>query len=196
MTVITSDLFEDGHLRYRRFSEDEYMRMAECGILAREEHVDLVEGLIVSYAPPQGAPHAFITCDLHRVLGERLARRAVLWSQLPVIIAEGSELEPDLAILRPPSHRYRTALPRIADVLALVEVSDTSLRYDRGAKLARYAAAGVVEYWIVDVRGRRIESYRSPREREYTEFRLALPGDALSFAEFPDVAFSIDELLG
>ena len=180
----------------RRFTTDEFNRMAEAGIFASDERVELVEGHLVSYAPPQGPLHAGAVWNFPEVIRTGLGGRGVLWSQLPVVISDTCEFEPDLSIL---SHRepgYIKALPRLADVRAVVEIADSSIASDRRRKLPVYAAAGIPEYWLVGVRQERIQIYRDPRGPEYASYRLALRGDTISFQAFPDVAFSVDELLG
>ena len=180
----------------RRFTTDEFNRMAEAGIFAPDERVELVEGHLVSYAPPQGPLHAGAVWNFPEVIRAGLGGRAVLWSQLPVIISDTCELEPDLSILRLREPGYTKALPRLADVRAVVEIADSSLAADRRRKLPVYAAAGIPEYWLVGLRQGRIQIYRDPRAQEYASYRLALRGDRLSFEAFPDVMFSVGELLG
>jgi Uma2 family endonuclease len=180
----------------RRFTVDEFNRMAEAGIFAPDERIELVEGVVISYAPPQGPLHAGIVWGFPEVIRAALRDRAVLWSQLPVIISETTELEPDLAILAVREGGYRKALPRVTDVHAVVEIADSSLSRDRTRKLQVYAVAGIAEYWVVAVRDDRVEVYREPRGAEYGSYRLALRGDTVSFAAFPDVELSVDELLG
>jgi Uma2 family endonuclease len=77
-----------------------------------------------------------------------------------------------------------------------MEVADTSLWYDRGKKLGVYAESDIPEYWIIDVARQGIQIYTRPHGRKYDSYRLALRGDSVSFAAFPDVVFSVDELLG
>lgn len=182
--------------RRRRFTTDEFNRMAEAGIFAPGERAELVEGNVVSYAPPHGPLHAGAVWGFAQVIGAQLGGRAVLWSQLPVIISDACELEPDLAVLRIREPGYRKALPRLADVHAVVEIADSSLASDRRRKLALYAKAGIPEYWVVGVRHERVEINREPRGDEYGSYRLALRGDSVAFDAFPDVAFAVDELLG
>ena len=78
-----------------------------------------------------------------------------------------NEPEPDLMLLRPRADDYQANHPGAADVLLLIEVSESSLAYDRGAKLALYARFGVVEVWIIDIAGAAIEIYRGPKEGGY-----------------------------
>ena len=180
----------------RLFTVDEFGKMIAADVFADDERVELVEGHLVSYAPPHNPPHAGTTARLTRVLGERLGRRAILWVQLPVVLSDLTELEPDIALLLDRDDFYQERLPRVPDVHAVLEVACSSLSYDRGKKLRLYADARVSEYWIVDIAKQRIHVYTKPVDRRYATYRLARRGDSISFEAFPDVVFTVDELLG
>jgi len=184
------------HGNVRRISADEYDKMADLGILGDDERVELVDGFLVSFAPPQGHEHAGMLWGCGERLRDRLRGKAAFWDQRPLILCEDVVLEPDLALLVADGERYRRRLPRPDDVHAVIEVALSSLISDRTRKLEAYAAANVDEYWVVDVRNERVELYREPRGAEYASYRFALRGDAISFAAFPDVVFTVDELLG
>ena len=180
----------------RPITVDEFDHLVNTGFFGPDERVDLIDGVLVSHAPPHSPPHAGTTACLTRVLGERLGRRVVLWAQLPVVLSDLTELEPDIALLVDRGHFYGERLPRVPDVHALVEVAYSSLSYDRGKKLRLYAESGITEYWIVDVAKQRIHRYTDPVDRRYAGYRLAHRGEPISFEEFPDVVFTVDELLG
>ena len=180
----------------RPLTVDEFSRMIEIGIFDQDERVELVEGALVSCAPPQNPPHAGTIASMTRMLSRRLGSSMLLWVQLPIVVSDRTELEPDLALLVDRGHFYQERLPRVADVHAVLEVAYPSLSYDRGKKLRLYAEARVSEYWIVDVAKQRIHVYTKPVERRYATYRLALRGDSIAFDAFPDVVFTVDELLG
>jgi Uma2 family endonuclease len=116
--------------------------------------------------------------------------------QLPIVVSERSEPEPDFALIRWRDDYYASGIPTNADAFAIIEVSDSTLRFDRGKKRAVYARAGIAEYWIVNVRAEQIEIHRDPHGESYPAPRIAKKGDTVSFAAFPDVVFTVDELLG
>ena len=180
----------------RPITVDEFDQMVSAGIFDTDERVELIEGVLVSHAPPQGPPHASTTGRLTQLFCERFNRRAVVWIQLPIVVSGQTELEPDVALLVARGHYYHETLPRVRDVHAVMEVADTSLWYDRGKKLGVYAESKIPEYWIIDVARQGIQIYGRPRGRKYDSYRLALRGDSVSFEAFPDVVFSVDELLG
>ncbi|HEY1885652.1 MAG TPA: Uma2 family endonuclease [Roseiarcus sp.] len=151
----------------RRFDVDAYYKMAKAGVLGDARRVELIDGEIIEMAAI-GSPHAAVTNRLVRCFAQVVADGLALMSvQNPLRLDGYSEPEPDLAILRPRADSYRANHPTAADVLLLVEASETSLAYDRGVKLALYARFGVPEVWIVDLPGGAIEVYREPKKGAY-----------------------------
>ena len=148
----------------RRFTLDEYHRMVEAGILNEDDRVELIRGEIVQMAPI-GKDHAACVARLAHVLLGRLYGRVVLWPQNPVVILPDSEPQPDIVLLAWRDDFYRQRLPQAADVALVVEVAETSLRYDRRVKGPLYAEAGVRDYWIVDLDARLIERWRQGDQR-------------------------------
>jgi Uma2 family endonuclease len=179
----------------RPITVDEFDRMIVAGVFGPDEHVELVEG-VISYAPPQDPPHASINACLNRAFCERLGRRVLVWPQLPIVVSGRTEVEPDVTLLVDRGDFYGDRRPLPQDVHAVVEVADSSLWYDRGRKLQLYAEGGIAEYWIVDVNKQRIHVYREPSGPRYDWHRAALRGETIAFAAFPDVVFSVEELLG
>ena len=179
----------------RPITVDQFQKMCDSGIITPDERVELVDGELIAI-PPMNAPHASIVTRMAYMLMERLRGRALVWQQMPLVVSERSEPFPDIALLRLREDFYRTRLPNRDDHFAVVEVSDTMLPYDRGAKLRMYAKAGIGDYWIVDVNGETIEMCRDPHELGYGSRTVATKGASVAFAAFADVIFTVDELLG
>lgn len=118
--------------------------------------------------------------------------RALVWVHGAAQLGVESVPEPDLALLRP--HSYRSGSPRPQDVLLVVEVAESSLRYDRTTKLRLYARAGVPEYWVVSVDGEWVEVYRSPEGEGYRDRRRAGRGESVAPAAFADVRIDVDDV--
>lgn len=146
--------------------------MGEKGVFAPDARLELIEGEIVEMAPI-GSPHAGRVNMLNRLLSRRVGDRAVVSVQNPLIAGERSVPQPDLALLVPRSDAYTDSHPTAADVLLVVEVSDTTLAFDLGAKLALYARSGIPEVWIVDVGGRAVRAFREPVAGGYRERLVA-----------------------
>ncbi len=183
-------------LRRRRFTVDEYERMAETGILDEDERVELIEGEIVEMSPI-GPPHASVVARMTAVLVPRLAGRAIVWSQSSLVLrAQTSYLQPDLILLHPRADYYRSANPEPRDALLLIEVMDSSVDRDRRVKLPLYARAGVTEVWLVDVSADTVEICRDPVGRRYKSRQVAGRGEEIRALALPDLAFRVAELVG
>jgi|SRR5262245_19889750 len=175
----------------RRFTREEYHRMAEVGILGRRDRVELIRGEIVEMSPT-GRRHKAFVGNLTQLLVTRLAGRAVVWVQSSVALADDTEPEPDLAVLRPGAVSYRDRDARGDDVLLLIEVAEGSLAYDRTTKLRLYAEAGIPEYWIVDCTSETVDIHRAPGPDGYRDVTRAV-GTARPEA-FPDVELTTGEI--
>jgi len=143
----------------RKLSAEQFERMGETGILGRDARVELIDGELIEMAPI-GSRHAAAVSLLSAYFVRVVGDAALVWSQNPLRLADDSEPQPDLMLLRPSTDRYRSAHPRPADVLLLIEVGDTTLAFDRETKLPLYARHGVPEVWILDLDAQRLEIYR------------------------------------
>ena len=178
----------------RRLDVDAYYRMAEAGILSDPHRVELIDGEIIDM-PAIGSPHAAITNRLARLFARALSDEVALVSvQSPLRLDAYNEPEPDLMLLRPRPDGYRADHPGAADVLLLIEVSESSFAYDRSTKLTLYAKFGVPEVWIVDLFGAAIEVYRARKDGAYTS-RERLTGGLLAPALVPGVTIDVARLL-
>jgi hypothetical protein len=177
----------------RRFTRAEYHRMAEVGILHQHDRVELIRGEIVEMAPI-GRRHKAFVGNLAQLLMVRLAGRAIVWVQSSVVLAEDTEPEPDLAVLRRGAVPYKERDARAEDVLMLIEVADSSLAYDRSTKLHLYAEAGIPEYWVVDCAAEAVDVYRSPGPEGYGEVSRAAGAATITPEAFPDVALTTTEI--
>lgn len=182
-------------ITHRRFTVDEYHRMAEAGILTEDDRVELLDGEIVAMTPI-GSRHAGCVNRLNRLFA-RVPGDAVLVSiQNPVILNQYWEPEPDVAVLRFRSDGYATAHPRPRDVLLLVEVADSSTQTDRQVKLAGYAAAGIPEVWIVDLTSDAIEVYREPEGEHYADRQILGREAPLTALNVPEMSVRVSDVLG
>jgi Uma2 family endonuclease len=154
--------------RRHRITVEEYYRMAEVGLLAPDARVELIEGEIIDM-PPIGIPHARIVRELNALLVRAAGDRAIVSPQLPVRLDRFSEPQPDLALLKPPSDLYAQRHPTAGDTLLAVEVSETTLRYDRQRKAPLYALHGIPELWIFDIKAKQLYVSRNPTPDGYQQ---------------------------
>ncbi len=179
----------------RRFTVDEYYRMAETGILTQDDRVELLGGEIVEMTPI-GPTHAGCVDQLNAMFQARLPPSACVRIQNPVRLDQHWEPQPDVAILRPRPAGYRDRHPGPTDVLLIVEVADASLLRDRKIKVPKYAAFGIAESWIVDLVARRVEVFRRPSASGYRTVRRAGLRATVSPMAFPKCRFAVAEIVG
>lgn len=174
-----------------RLSVADYHRMGEVGILGPNVHCELIEGEIIDMSPI-GSRHAGTVRMLSRLFNRAVGDLAIIATRDPIFLNEHSEPEPDIVLLKPRADFYRSAHPHAEDVLLIVEVADTSLRYDRDTKIPLYARNGISEVWLVDLQSLQIEVFQDPVADGYAKIRIhqlakplapaALPGSTVDVA--------------
>lgn len=176
-----------------RLTRRDYYRMGEAGILRDDDRVELLEGQVIDMSPI-GPRHALVTQNLTELLVKGFADRAGVRCQMPVVLDDGSEPQPDFALVRRRWRGYPLTHPAPDDVFLLIEVSDSSLGFDRVVKLPLYARAGIREVWIVDLTTDRVLIYRKPAGGVYgTESQVVSP-NALDVAALPGVTIPVAEV--
>lgn len=179
-------------VKKHRFTVEEYHKMGEAGIFGEDDRVELIDGEVVEMTPI-GWRHARCVSRLTMLLARFAGGRYVVSVQNPLTISEHGEPQPDLVLHEePPPGR----LPASEDVLLVVEVSDTTLAYDRNVKLPRYARAGIPEVWIVDLQKETIEVHASPVGERYTRVRRYGREDELRSETVPDLILPVGEIIG
>ncbi len=166
----------DRRVRTRRLTRDEYTRAAELGLFRPEEHLELLDGDILVQMSPQKEPHAVAVDDTAQALTAAFGPGFYVRQQKPMVLGDDSEPEPDIVVVPGAPRDYLASHPKPADVRLLVEVADTALRLDRGRKRSAYARVRIPEYWILNLRERRLEIYRDPvgaRYRSATTYGLS-----------------------
>ncbi len=178
-----------------RLTVDDYHRMIEAGIFGADDRIELIEGELRAM-PPIGPEHSGKNKRLIRLFTSRVQDRAIVASQDPLTLPEHSEPEPDLMLLRPRADFYEHAHPVPADTLLVVEIADSTLRYDRTVKVPLYASHGVPETWVLDLQARRIEIYRDPGPAGYRQILLPDPEQTIAPVLLPELCIRVAELWG
>lgn len=182
-------------LQRRLFTADEFHRMAEAGVLREDDRVELVDGEIVEMTPI-GSPHAACVDRLLALLQRWVEGRGILRVQGPIRLDAHSEPLPDLSVLRPRADFYASAHPTPGDIVLVVEVADTSFRYDRDIKVPLYARAGIAETWLVDLSNERVEIFTQPTAQGYQQSRRARRGERLTTLALPAISLLVDDIVG
>ena len=176
----------------KRWTRQECVALETSGIWA-QQHLELIEGELISKMGKK-RPHTNVMVIMHawllRVFGEQYVN-----SETPIDVAPEdnptNEPEPDLIVLSRPSREIKDANPQPADLRLVVEISDSTLSFDRSTKAQLYARARVVEYWVVDIPGRRIIVHRDPQEGQYQSIVAYAEHESVRPLASPDTEFPV-----
>ncbi len=180
-------------LQRHRLTVADYHRMGETGILRPDARVELIEGEIIDMAPI-GSPHASTVKRLIQLLTEAVHRTAIVSAQDPIILGDFAEPQPDLALLRPREDYYAGCHPGPEDILLVIEVADTTLRYDRQVKAPLYARHGIPELWLINLEERQLETYQGPNPNGYREIRILKEPGVIVPVSLPGVGIDLSGL--
>lgn len=156
----------DTGVRPRRWTRQEFHRATELGLFGPEERLELLDGEVLAKMT-QNAPHALAILSAVEVLAAAFGAGNHVRPQMPLILDDESEPQPDVLVVAGTRFDYLASHPKPENVRLLVEVSDTTLRFDRGRKQRAYARAGVPEYWVLNLLHRQLEVYRNPAGSRY-----------------------------
>lgn len=174
-----------------KWTVEDYHRMITAGVLS-DHHVELLQGEIVEMTP-EGPLHYFLSDRGSDYLKNLLQGKAKVRLDGPITLSN-SEPEPDIAVVQLPESRYRDRHPYPEDIFWLIEVSDSTLLKDLQDKKAAYAAAGIPEYWVLDLKAGALIVFRQPSSTEYLSEQRLTAGMICPIA-FPEVQVSVDRLL-
>jgi len=182
----------------KRFTIAEYHRLIELGFFGENERVELIKGEIIQMAA-KGKSHSTFNRRLIRELTQLLGNRATLQSQDPISIPPNSEPEPDLAILRNRADDYLIDNPCPSDILLLIEISNSTLKYDQEVKLPLYAEAGISDYWIFNLIDNCLECYSQSYQDSQGKFGyrrklIFLPNESVNMPSFPDLILDLPKV--
>jgi Uma2 family endonuclease len=179
----------------RQFTVEDYHRMRDAGIFTEDDRVELLDGEVLLMSPI-GPLHAAIVKRINTLLAQSPLGQYIVSIQDPIQLSDLSEPQPDIAILEYRSDFYGTSHPEPASVMLLMEVSDTSLEYDRENKLPRYAESGIKEVWIIDLENQQVEQYAHPANGSYRTKQTWLHGQSIPSHTLPVLKLQINDILG
>ncbi|MCA2514180.1 Uma2 family endonuclease [Microcystis sp. M59BS1] len=179
----------------RKFTVEEYEKMATQGIIKPDEKVELIRGEIIKMSP-MGTRHAAGIDRLIQLFYQKLGQKIILRVQNPIRLNNNSQPEPDLSLLIPRSDFYVAAHPCPQDIDLIIEVSDCTIDYDHYNKSPRYAEANIQEVWIINLKEECLEVYRHPLNGSYQAMQKYYRGESVFIESFPDIKFTIAEILG
>ncbi|MEM9540297.1 MAG: Uma2 family endonuclease [Cyanobacteria bacterium P01_E01_bin.42] len=173
------------------FTLEEYHRAIDAGLFC-DRRVELIEGLIVEM-PPEGTEHVYFEENLVDRLKRSLPGRAYIRESKPITLSN-SEPEPDIVVARLPRSQYIEHHPFPEDISLLIEVSKATRNRDLSTKKQLYAAANIPEYWIVDIKNRKLIVFRSPESGDYQQSIALSVSETVSPLAFPDLAIAVSEI--
>lgn len=182
-------------LPHRKFSVSEYHSFIENGVFEPEERLELWEGEFIEISP-LGKNHAGCVNQLAELLQGFLQKKAIVSIQNPIVIGDFSEPQPDISLLERREDFYRTVSATAQDTLLVIEVSDTTTRYDRDVKFPVYAANGIREAWLVDLINDRVEIHSDPTPMGYGMVNILHRGQTARSAVFAEIEITVNDILG
>lgn len=179
----------------KKFSIEEYHRLTEIGFFQEDDKVELIKGEILEMAA-KGTPHVVCCTKLNKELLKLINNEAIIRSQDPVSLLSGSEPEPDLVIVKNREDDYLSGHPTEKDIILIIEIADSSLKYDQEVKLPLYAEAGINHYWLFNLREQHLESYSLPYQKingdyGYSRREIYLPNQEINLPSFNDLKLEL-----
>ncbi len=182
----------------KRFTLDEYHRLIQLGFLTEDDRIELIRGELVQMAA-KGTSHSVCNTKLARELDRLVGDRAVVRTQEPIILPTDSEPEPDVIIARGQPDDYLSNHPYPQDILLAIEVSDSTLEYDRTVKLSLYAEDQIQDYWIVNLVVTQLERYSQPYQDTQGNFgyrirQIAMRNETVTLPGFSDLSIDLNRV--
>ena len=177
----------------RRFTTDEFHTMIDAGVFKEDDRLELIKGEIVEMTPI-GKKYAVCVRKLMNLFARHISQDILLDAQNPLYLSDEHEFYPDVFLLRRTPNISAGNIPIASDVTLLIEVSDSTLLFDRTTKVPSYALAAVPEVWIVDVRGERVLVHRNPLDGVYGQVQAFEREDTLTVAEL-GLSFTVSDIL-
>ena len=185
------------NVKTKLFSIDEYHRLIDLGVFTETDRIELIKGQLIEMSP-KGTAHSVSCGILYRELSTLLSGVAALRCQDPISLID-SEPEPDLVIARGREADYLNHHPYPADIILVIEVSDSTLGFDKTTKLSLYAENNISNYWIVNLVDRQLEYYCQPYQKPNGEYgylsqQIYLADRSLQLPEFVGILLELDRI--
>jgi len=181
------------HAPTYRWTVEEYEKLGETGIFHEDDRVELLNGEIIIMSPT-GYRHAQAVTRLNNFFARRSEGRFDVSPQNPFNLDEHSQPQPDICLLDPRAARLKSH-PSTDLIFLVVEVADSTVRYDRGDNRPAYARRGVGEFWLLNLEDDVLEVYRHPQDDRFLEERILRPDEAVAPLAFPDLEAHVSDFL-
>lgn len=182
------------HLKPHPISVKEYDEMIEKGIYDENDQIELLGGIIVEKMP-KGNEHSIYNDIVATYFIEKLSRKVYVRNQNPIWLDEYSKPEPDIVLAVPPFSKYFNSPPTPNEIFLVLEVSDTTLGYDRNTKAEAYARAGIQQYLVLNVQDKTVEDYREPSDDGFQSKQTHRIGQEFNLVAFPEISIAVSDFL-
>lgn len=182
-------------LMRKRFRTDEVYQMMKLGILPEESGWELIDGEIIQKMTI-GSKHASVVRKLEKYLERNFGDFLIISGQNPIHIDEHNEPEPDIALLIPRDDFCAERHPEPQEVLLVIEVSDSTLEFDREIKKTIYAEAGIREFWLINLKQETVETYSDPANGVYYQMRIFGRGETVNSRNIEQLSVETNTILG
>ena len=186
--------FNGENLKLRQITVKEYDAMIENGVFDQNDQIELLNGVIIEKMP-KGTKHATLNDIIATHLIQKLGDKVCVKNQNPIWLDEFSEPEPDIVLADLPFEKYFDKHPTPDEIFLILEISDSTLGYDRNAKGAAYARAGIRQYILLNVQEKTLEDYREPGAGGYGSKQTHRAGQKFNLVAFPEISLQVGDFL-
>ncbi|MEM9906116.1 MAG: Uma2 family endonuclease [Cyanobacteria bacterium P01_D01_bin.44] len=179
----------------RLITRADYHRMAEVGILAADEQVELIAGQIIQKMP-KGPAHSALCKRIEKLFERLLGDQILVRLQDPIQLDTYSEPEPDIAVVHPSDNFYADHHPTTSEVYLIVEIADTTINRDLGTKADLYAAAGIADYWVFNITTQQLHVFREPQWDGYQRQIILKAQQSIALLAFPTCVMTVQACFG
>jgi Uma2 family endonuclease len=177
-----------------RFTVEKFHEAGLLGLFPQDARLELVEGEIFMM-PPIGPDHSSQTRSLLKILVRAAPAGVDVSVAEPVVLSSNTELIPDFSLVKHRADFYRSGHPKAKDTLLVIEVSDTSAKFDKEDKALIYGKAGVLEYWVVDIPGKCLHVFREPGRQGYKSRRVFNAGEKIRCSTIARMELAVSDML-
>ncbi len=187
-------VFDGQNLKLRRISVKQYDVMIKNGVFDENDRVELLNGAIIEKMP-KGTKHSSANDRAAKVFYRILGEKVIVRNQNPIWLDDYSEPEPDIVLAAIDENEYENTHPTPEDIFLILEISDSTLGYDRRAKSLAYSKAGIRQYLLLNLQEQTIEDYREPSADGFQSKQTYRAGQDFNLAAFPETFVQMSDFL-
>lgn len=191
---LTTNNFNGQTVKLRQITTDEYDLMIENRVFDEDDQIELLNGAIIEKMP-KGIKHAALNDIIATRLIQKLGDKVCVRNQNPVWLDEYSEPEPDIVLSQLPFEKYLDKHPVPDEIFLILEISDSTLDYDRNIKGAAYSRAGIRQYLLLNVQEKTLEDYREPSADGFQSKQTYRAGQKFDLVAFPEISLDVSDFL-